>query len=75
MLLPKTKKLRVLDYEELEIPFKLSLYKNDETKYIILYLHGNSASRVEGSLLLKYLPAGVGFACFDFSACGNRNDK
>jgi hypothetical protein len=41
-------------------------------RYVILYLHGNGSSSFEGTLFLPSLPQGVGLACFDFRACGNR---
>lgn len=31
--------------EEYLIPFKLSLYRTEAMRYVILYLHGNSSSR------------------------------
>jgi hypothetical protein len=50
----------------------LHLYRQRETRYVILYLHGNGSSSFEGTLFLPSLPQGVGLACFDFRACGNR---
>ena len=44
-------------------------------KYVLLYLHGSSASRYEGHHMIVDLPKEVGLACFDFSACGNRRDS
>ena len=44
-------------------------------RYVVLYLHGNSASRFEGYYMLQTLPKEAGLACFDFSACGNRKDS
>lgn len=38
---------------------------------VILYLHGNSSSRLEALHLLLYLPKGYTLACFDFFGCGN----
>ena len=64
-----------MSYEEVSIPFKLSIYRPKEMRYIILYLHGNSASRYEGHSMLATLPKGAGLAIFDFSACGNRKDS
>ena len=59
------------------IPFELSLYlpKTTHIKYVILYLHCNSSSRLEGSVMVKDLPKGVGLACFDFEGCGLREGK
>jgi hypothetical protein len=42
-------------------------------EYVILYLHGNSSSRVEGKMHVSNLPEGVGLACFDFNGCGLRS--
>lgn len=51
-----------------QIPFELSLYlpKKVPPRYVVLYLHCNSSNRMEGQTMLKYLPADVGLACFDF---------
>ena len=37
---------------------------------MILYLHGNASSRLEGTSLIKYIPDNVSLACFDFMGCG-----
>ena len=38
----------------------------------IIYLHGNSSSRIEALQILKYvLPFGISICCFDFSGCGH----
>jgi hypothetical protein len=42
--------------------------------YVLLYLHGNSSSRIEGKIHLAELPQRVGLACFDFDGCGLRNE-
>ena len=57
------------------IPFPLSVFTPQTTRYLILYLHGNSSSRYEGYSQLQHLPADVGLACFDFAGCGNRNEE
>ena len=44
-------------------------------KKIILYLHGNSSSKVEGKSLLPYLPRGWALASFDFIGCGNNMEE
>lgn len=64
-------------YEVHNIPFELSLYLPavGPVRYIVLYLHCNSSNRLEGSLLVKNLPMGVGLACFDFEGCGIRDGK
>jgi hypothetical protein len=36
----------------------------------VLYLHGNSSSRVEALTLLPGLPSTFGLASFDFEGCG-----
>lgn len=40
---------------------------------LILYLHGNSSSRLESKNLIKYLPKGYSLAGFDFIGCGNNH--
>lgn len=40
---------------------------------LILYLHGNSSSRLESKNLIKYLPNGYSLAGFDFIGCGNNH--
>ena len=57
------------------IPFPLSVYTPPSSRYLILYLHGNSSSRYEGFSQLNHLPADVGLACFDFAGCGNRYEE
>lgn len=54
------------------IGFELTIYKQVEMRYVLLYLHGNGSSRFEGNLFLHSLPDKVGLACFDFNGCGNR---
>ena len=44
-------------------------------KKIILYLHGNSSSKLEAKNLLPYLPEGYCLACFDFMGCGNNDEE
>lgn len=41
-------------------------------RYVVLYLHGNGGSRLEGVTMLPHMPDRVGLACFDFNGCGNR---
>ncbi len=43
--------------------------------YLVLYLHGNSSSRLEASNLIKYLPKGFSLACFDFMGCGKNEEE
>lgn len=57
------------------IELTLYLPKNNQPRYVILYLHGNSSSRLEVKLFLNMLPLDVGVACFDFKGCGNRFAK
>lgn len=75
LLTPPVTKNGLMEHEEVMIPFKMSLYKPKNMRYVVLYLHGNSASRFEGHSMLPTLPKGAGLACFDFSACGNRKDR
>jgi hypothetical protein len=42
--------------------------------WIILYLHGNSSSRLEATGILKYLPYKFSLACFDFIGCGQNKE-
>lgn len=42
-------------------------YKNG---WIILYLHGNSSSRLESTSIIKFLPYNFSLASFDFMGCG-----
>ena len=41
---------------------------------MILYMHGNSSSRLEGIGLMRYLPDNIGLACFDFMGCGKNEE-
>lgn len=72
---PKRKYKNKFEHTIYNIPFPLSVYTQPSTKYILLYLHGNSSSRYEGYSQLPNLPAEVGLACFDFNGCGNRTDQ
>jgi hypothetical protein len=38
--------------------------------WLILYLHGNSSSKLDSTELLKYLPFRFSLASFDFIGCG-----
>lgn len=42
---------------------------------IVLYLHGNSSSRLESKNLLQYLPHQYSLASFDFIGCGNNMEN
>lgn len=42
---------------------------------VILYLHGNSSSRMESLHLLEYLPGGFALASFDFLGCGLTSEQ
>jgi hypothetical protein len=44
--------------------------KVHQLRYIILYMHGNSSSKLEGTSLLRVLPEGISLASFDFMGCG-----
>lgn len=44
-------------------------------EWLILYLHGNSSSRLEATSIIKFLPPRFSLAAFDFIGCGhNRED-
>ena len=74
ILNPKRKYKGRYEHNVYHIPFPLSVYTPKNTRYLILYLHGNSSSRYEGYTHLHQLPADVGLACFDFAGCGNRTE-
>ena len=40
----------------------------------MLYLHGNSSSRLECSTIIKYLPRNYALAAFDFIGCGHNHE-
>jgi pimeloyl-ACP methyl ester carboxylesterase len=42
---------------------------------VILYLHGNSSSRLECTSIMQYLPERVGLASFDFLGCRNNHEE
>ncbi len=49
----------------------MTIYEPDHTNHwLILYLHGNSSSRLEAAALLKHLPLKFSLASFDFIGCG-----
>lgn len=43
--------------------------------WIILYLHGNSSSRLESTGIIKYLPYRFSLASFDFIGCGQNHEE
>lgn len=51
------------------------LRPEDYNGWIILYLHGNSSSKLEAVSLLKYLPKNFSLGCFDFLGCGKNVEK
>jgi len=54
----------------------LSIFEPEEkNNAIILYLHGNSSSKLESKNLLEYLPTGFSLASFDFIGCGLNKSK
>lgn len=73
LLVPPLRDTRFL-YSVEKAPFDISIYTPtvQHPDYYLLYLHGNSSSRLEGSALLRLLPSNAGLACFDFEGCGNR---
>lgn len=43
----------------------------DKPHPVVIYLHGNSSSRLEGLALLPYLlPIGIAVILMDFAGCG-----
>jgi hypothetical protein len=69
---PNARNRKRFEAETVDIGFDLTIYKQKNMRYIVLYLHGNGSSRFEGNLFLHSLPDEVGLACFDFNGCGNR---
>lgn len=54
----------------------VTLYEPGEScGWVILYLHGNSSSRLECTSIMEYLPDRVGLASFDFLGCGNNHEE
>jgi hypothetical protein len=64
-------------YTVKKVPFDVSIYTPTAVpvEYYVLYLHGNSSSRLEGASMLRFMPPHAGLACFDFEACGNRSGE
>lgn len=68
-------------HQEALIPYtnvyiELTLYKpsNYNTNMVVLYLHGNSSSKLEMESLFDVLPPNYSLAGFDFLSCGNSED-
>lgn len=67
-----------VDYQVLHDNKKIDLavfehqYKNG---WIILYLHGNSSSKVEAYSIREYLPYKYSLASFDFMGCGSNFEE
>ena len=76
LLMPPLRNSRFV-YNVEKVPFDLSVYMpvGYAPEYFLLYLHGNSSSRLEGSALLRLLPLNAALACFDFEGCGNRTGE
>lgn len=54
-----------------EQQIELTIYQRPtKAERIVLYLHGNSSSRLEALGLLEYLPAEFALGSFDFLGCG-----
>ena len=47
-------------------------FKNN---WVILYLHGNSSSKVEAYSIREYLPFKFSLASFDFMGCGTNFEE
>ena len=63
------------DMTTYSVPFDLTVYSpKEKCRYCILYLHGNSSSRMEGMNMVREIPKDVALACFDFRGCGNGTD-
>lgn len=61
-----------MKYEDKIIKASWFKIADAKEKYpVIIYLHGNSSSRIEGLSLIEYLlPLGYSLFCFDFAGCG-----
>jgi pimeloyl-ACP methyl ester carboxylesterase len=46
-------------------------YKNE---WVLLYLHGNSSSRLESTGVIRFLPYRFSLAAFDFIGCGHNHE-
>jgi pimeloyl-ACP methyl ester carboxylesterase len=43
----------------------------NRNNWLVLYLHGNSSSRLEATSIIKFLPFRYSLAAFDFIGCGH----
>ena len=41
---------------------------------MLLYLHGNSSSKLESTSILKFIPQNFSLAAFDFLGCGQNQE-
>lgn len=55
---------------------ELTIHQRPEkTDRIVLYLHGNSSSRLEALGLLEFLPEEFALGSFDFLGCGITDEQ
>lgn len=64
-------------YNKYNEKLKVSLFFNraEAQETCILYMHGYGSNRVEGVVLLRYLPSNISLCCFDFSAEGKSEGR
>lgn len=48
---------------------------SNKNRWIILYLHGNSSSKLEAISIISYLPFKFALAAFDFLGCGHNKES
>lgn len=57
--------------QQLECSYFEAVAVNNKPHPCVLYLHGNSSSRIEGIVLVQYLiPLGISLVLMDFAGCG-----
>ena len=55
---------------------ELTIYEaENKNEWIILYLHGNSSSKLESTTIIKFLPRRFSLAAFDFMGCGKNYEE
>lgn len=45
-----------------------------KSSWVVLYLHGNSSSKIQATSILKFLPFRFSLASFDFIGCGHNSE-
>ncbi len=63
-----------LKHEEKSITVSLFEPEN-RSEWVILYLHGNSSSRMEATGIIRFLPYRFSLASFDFIGCGLNKEE